>query len=52
MAMVMNVAQLPEKQQTMAPKIINALFGCPGRAFITQAEARQWLNQLLSPYGA
>ncbi|MBW4677717.1 MAG: hypothetical protein KME52_28080 [Desmonostoc geniculatum HA4340-LM1] len=42
MAMVLDSAELLNKWQSIASKAIENMFGCPGQAFGTIAEAEQW----------
>lgn len=47
MAMIVDLAKLPDRQRAMAPKVIHTLFGCPGDVFGNCAAAESWIRRQL-----
>lgn len=45
MAMVMDSPEAFQDQQAKLPKMIETIFGCPGKAFRTPQEAEAWIAQ-------
>ena len=48
MAMVIDSPEAFEEEQIKIPKMINGMFGCPGKAFETTEPAEQWSENLLA----